>query len=63
MAKRRKNRKKSLAELKAELDGFTERNMMLMLRALGHLSSRRMTKRNRKRAKDARNHWSKEWED
>jgi hypothetical protein len=62
MAKRRKNRKKSLAQLKAELEGFKERNMMLMLRALGRLSCRKMTKRNRKRQKDARNHWSKEWE-
>jgi hypothetical protein len=62
MAKRRKNRKKSLAELKAELDGFTERNMMLFARALGQLSCRSMTKRNRKRTKDARNHWSREYE-
>jgi hypothetical protein len=62
MAKRRKNRKKSLAQLRAELENFKERDIILMLRALGHLSSQRMTKRNRKRQKDARNHWSREWE-
>lgn len=62
MAKRRKNRKKSLARLRAELKSFKERNMMLLGRALGRMTSRKMTKRNRKRAKDARNHWSKEWE-
>jgi len=62
MAKRRKNRKKSLAQLRAELENFKERNITLMFRALGHLSCRRMTKRNRKRRKDARNHWSKEWD-
>lgn len=60
MAKRRKNRKKSLTQLKAELENFKERDMVLMLRALGRFASRDMTKRNRKRAKDARNHWLKE---
>jgi hypothetical protein len=62
MAKKRKNRKKTIHQLKAELESFTERNMMLMARALGLLTSRKMLKRNRKRQKDARNHWSKDWE-
>lgn len=62
MAKQRKNRKKSLAQLKNELENFKERNMVLLSRALGHLTGRSMVKRNRKRAKDARNHWSRELE-
>lgn len=63
MAKRRRNRKRTISQLRQELEDFEERDFVLMGRALGHWSDRQMTKRNRKRAKDARNHWSREWEE
>ena len=60
--KRKKRRKKTIAQLKIEIAAVKQRNEMLIDMALGIYKAAKMTKRNRKRAKDARNHWGKDWE-
>ena len=62
MAKQKKNRKPTLAQLKAKLAAMQERNLLLLARALGHLSDKSMTKRNRKRLKDAKNSWRRDYD-
>lgn len=62
MAKRSKNRKKTIAQLRKAIAEIKRRNEMLIAMAVGAFKATAMTKRNRKRAKDARNHWSKDWE-
>jgi len=57
-----KGRKKTLAQLRKELENVKVRNVLLLARALGKLNGKTMTKRNRKRLKDARKHWSKDWD-
>lgn len=60
--RRKKSRKPTLAQLKERLENLKERNPLLKARALGQLNGQAMTKRNRKRQKDAKNHWSRDWE-
>ncbi len=67
MAKRKKNkkrkrkkRKKTIARLEADLANVKERSLQCLAFALGYYKGGEMTKRNKKRAKDAKNHWSKE---
>jgi len=62
MAKRKKNRKPTIAQLKEKLANIKKRSELLLAMALGKFKAGSMTKRNRKRAKDKRNHWSKDWE-
>jgi hypothetical protein len=60
--RKKKRRKKTIAQLKAEIAAVKQRNEMLIDMALGIYKASSMTKRNRKRRKDARNHWSKDQE-
>ena len=60
--KKRKKKKKTIARLKAELANVKQRSMNCLAFALGYYKGGEMTKRNQKRAKDAKNHWSKEWD-
>ena len=60
MAKRKKNRKPTIAQLKAQLENLKERNPYLKARALGRLNGQTMTKRNRKRQKDTKNGWRRD---
>ena len=62
MAKRKKNRKPTIAQLKERLANVKERSMLLLAMATGAFKAGSMTKRNRKRQKDAKNSWRKEWE-
>jgi len=59
---KRKNRKPTIAQLKAKLASVKDRSMIRLAMAVGYFKGGSMTKRNKKRAKDSRNHWSKEWE-
>lgn len=62
MAKRKKNRKASLSQLRDKLANIKERSINCLAMAVGRFRSTKMVKRNKKRAKDKKNHWSKDWE-
>tara|TARA_Y100000310_G_scaffold56223_1_gene51530 strand:+ start:630 stop:818 length:189 start_codon:yes stop_codon:yes gene_type:complete len=62
MAKRRKNRKKTIAQLLKEIEEVKDRSEFRLAFALGRFKGGAMTNRNCKRAKDTKNHWSKDWD-
>jgi hypothetical protein len=63
MAKRKKNRKPTIKQLQDKLENWQERDDFLLARALGRFNGQPLSKRNKKRSKDQRNHWMREWED
>jgi hypothetical protein len=62
MAKRKKNRKPTIAQLKEKLENVKERSMLRLAMTLARKDSKLSNGRGKKRAKDAKNHWSKDWE-
>ncbi len=64
MAKRKNKRKrrKTIAQLKAEIENVKERSMLRLGMTLVRKDSKLSNGRGKKRPKDAKNHWSKEWE-
>lgn len=59
MAKRKKNRKPTLNQLKEKLENVKERSMFRLAMTLNRKGGK-MTKRNRKRQKDAKNGWRRD---
>lgn len=55
MAKRKRNRRPTIAQLREQIENLRPRSELLKQRALGRLNGQVIVHRNRKRAKDARN--------